>query len=187
MNDATQIVRYSRPAIALHWLIALLIVIIAALGLYMVDLPDAAPERELLFDWHRWLGVTAFVFILARMLWRTVRKPPALVASMPRLQRLAASATHFALYALMVVGPLTGYLLTNRAGEAVKVFGWSLPPLIGEDAGQVKLFEGIHAYVNYALIAIAVLHALAAFKHHFIDRDETLARMVPRLRPKRSR
>lgn len=187
MNEETQIVNYSRPAIALHWLIALLIVCIAALGLYMVDLPETAPERELLFDWHRWLGVTGFVFILARMLWRTVRKPPALVASMPRLQRIAASATHFLLYALMMVAPLTGYLLTNRAGETVKFFGWSLPPLIGENSGQVKLFEDIHAYAAYLLIAVAVLHALAALKHHFIDRDETLARMVPWLRPKRSR
>ena len=181
------LVRYSRPALALHWLIALLIVIIAGLGLYMADLPDTAPERELFFDWHRWLGVIAFVFILARMLWRTVRKPPQLVSSMPRLQRIAASATHFALYALMIVAPLTGYLLTNRAGEAVKIFGWTLPSLVGANPGQVKLFEGIHTYVTYALLAIAVLHTLAALKHHFIDRDETLARMVPGLRPGRPR
>lgn len=186
ITEDPPVVRYSSPAIVLHWLIALLLAIVAGVGLYMADLPDAAPERQLLFDWHRWLGVTAFLLIVLRVLWRSMHKPPSLVSGMSKLQRIAASASHLALYVLMIAAPLTGYLLTNNAGEAVNVFGWALPPLIGPDPRLVKLFEGIHTYVAYSLIGFTALHIFAAMKHHFLDRDETLVRIVPGLRSRRS-
>lgn len=153
----------------------------------MADLPDTAPVRGGLFDLHRSLGVMVFALVLARALWRAVRRPPALVSSMPRIQRLAAAATHIALYALMITVPLTGYLLTNLDGESVKVFGWALPALAGPDAARATLLGDLHSFAAYTLIALAALHALAAFRHHFMDRDETLARMVPGLRSRRLR
>lgn len=185
VTEETPVVHYSSPAIALHWLVGLLLATVAGLGFYMADLPDASPARQLLFDWHRWLGVTAFLLIVLRALWRSMHKPPALVSGMSKPQRIAASVSHLALYVLMIAAPLTGYLLTNSAGEAVNVFDWALPPLIGPDPRLAKLFEGIHAYVVYSLIGFTALHIIAAMKHHFFDRDETLARMIPGLRVKK--
>lgn len=177
--------RYSGPAIALHWLIALLVVVAAGLGLYMADLPETLPGREAFFDLHRSLGVTVFMLLLARAAWRAVRKPPALVSGMSRLQRLAARAAHVSLYVLLALVPVTGYLMTSFDGEAVKLFGWALPPLAAPDEALGRLFGDLHGFAAWTLIALAALHALAALKHHFVDRDETLARMVPGLRPRR--
>ena len=179
MNRANEAVSYSRPAIALHWAVAALVVLAAALGLYMADLPEAAPGREALFDLHRSLGVTVFALLVVRAAWRAMRRPPELVAGMPRLQRVAAKTTHVLFYVLLAVVPVTGYLLTNFDGEAVKLFGWALPPLVAPNEAAGRLFGDVHSFAAWTLLVLAGLHTLAALKHHFIDRDATLLRMLP--------
>lgn len=178
MNPKT-LVRYSGPAIALHWLIALVVAAGAGIGIYMAEMPEAAAGREALYDLHRSIGVTVFVLLLARAAWRAMRKPPELISSMPRLQRIAAKATHIALYALLAIVPVTGYLMSNLEGEAVKVFGLSLPTLVASNEAAAGFFQEAHGVAAWALIVLAGLHALAALKHHFIDRDATLRRMLP--------
>ena len=178
MNQAT-VLRYSGPAIALHWLIALVVVAGAGIGTYMADLPESAAGREALYDLHRSIGVTVFVLLLARVAWRAIRKPPELVSSMPRLQRIAAKATHIALYALLAVVPIAGYLMSNLEGEAVKVFGLTLPTLAAPNEAAAGFFGEAHSVAAWTLIVLAGVHALAALKHHFIDRDATLLRMLP--------
>lgn len=172
-------VRYSGTAIALHWLIALVVVAGAAIGIYMADLPEAAAGREALYDLHRSIGVTVFVLLLARAAWRAIRKPPELASGMPRLQRIAAQATHAALYALLAVVPITGYLMSNLEGEAVELFGLALPSLVSPNESAARFFGEVHSLAAWTLLALAGLHALAALKHHFIDRDATLLRILP--------
>lgn len=178
MNQET-LVRYSGPAIALHWAVAALVVVVAGLGLYMADLAETAPGRETLFDLHRSLGVTVFALLVVRAAWRAMRRPPQLVSGMPRLQRVAAKTTHVLLYVLLAVVPITGYLLTNFDGEAVKLFGSVLPPLVAPDKAAGRLFGDVHSFAAWTLLVLAGLHTLAALKHHFIDRDATLLRMLP--------
>lgn len=108
-----------------------------------------------------------------------MRRPPELVAGMPPLQRIAAKITHVLLYVLLAVVPITGYLLTSFDGEAVKLFGWVLPPLVAPDEAAGRLFGDVHSFAAWTLLVLAGLHTLAALKHHFVDRDATLLRMLP--------
>lgn len=172
-------VRYSGPAIALHWAVAALAVAVAGLGLYMADLPEPAPGREALFDLHRSLGVTVFALLVVRAAWRALRRPPEPVAGTPRLQRIAATTTHVLLYVLLAVVPATGYLMTSFDGAVVKLFGWALPAFVAPDEAAGRVFGDVHSFAAWMLLALAGLHTLAALKHHFIDRDATLLRMLP--------
>ena len=172
-------IRYSGPAVALHWVVAALVVAAAGLGLYMADLPETAPGREPLFGVHRSLGVTVFALLVVRAAWRALHRPPELVSGMPRRQRIAAKATHVLLYVLLAAVPITGYLLTNFDAETVKVFGLALPPLVAPDKAAGRLFGDVHSFAAWTLLVLAGLHTLAALKHHFIDRDATLLRMLP--------
>jgi cytochrome b561 len=176
--DTTALVRYSSAAVLMHWLVALALVGTASAGLILGDLPEEAVGRQGWFDWHRWLGVSAFVLILVRLVVRALRRPPPALVSWPRTQRLLAHGTHAALYLLMVAAPISGYLLSNRMGEEVILFGaLPLPSVVGADHAQMQLLERFHLWINYALMAVAGLHIVAALKHHLVDRDATLRRM----------
>lgn len=176
--NANEFQRYSSAAVLMHWLVALALASAATVGLILGDMPEDAVGRQGWFDWHRWLGVSAFALILARLLVRASRRAPPALHSLPRIQRWLAHATHAALYLLMVAAPVSGYLLSNRMGEAVVLFGVvTLPPLVGTDQAQMQLLERVHLWINYSLMAVAGLHTVAALKHHFVDRDTTLRRM----------
>jgi cytochrome b561 len=178
--------RYSGVAIALHWLVALLIFGALALGLYMVDL-KLSPTKLKLYSWHKWLGVTIWLLVVVRLGWRLIRRPPP-APPMPAWQRRAAAATHVLLYVLVLVIPITGWLFSSASGFPVVYFGvLQLPDLVGKDKGLAELFQSVHAALNYVLMAIVTVHILAALKHHLIDRDTVLHRMLPLLpvpRPK---
>lgn len=172
---------YSKPAIALHWLIALAIFVTFPLGVYMSDLP-LSPERIKLFSWHKWLGITILVLAVLRLLWRAAHKPPPAV-SMPRWQRFSSSAVHVLLYLLIVAIPLSGWLMSSAKGVQTVWFGViPLPDLLPKDKALGRLLTDVHETLNYTLLGLVVLHVAAALKHHFIDRDATLRRMLPILR-----
>jgi cytochrome b561 len=177
---------YSGTAIALHWLVAVLIFGAFALGLYMVDL-KLSPTKLKLYSWHKWLGVTIWLFAVARLTWRLVRRPPP-PPPMPAWQRQAAAVSHVLLYALVLVIPISGWLFSSASGFPVVYFGvLPLPDLIGKDKALAGVLQSVHATLNYVLMAIVTVHILAALKHHLIDRDTVLHRMLPLLpapRPK---
>lgn len=163
--NATEFERYSSPAVLMHWLVAQALAGAATAGLILGDMPDAAVGRQGWFDWHRWLGVSAFGLILARLLVRAARRAPPPLPSLPRAQRWLAHATHAALYLLMVAAPVSGYLLSNRMGEVIVLFGVAeLPSLLGTDHAQMQLLEQVHKWTNYALMAVAALHVAANFR-----------------------
>ncbi len=176
---STPVERYTRTAIALHWLIALLIFIAFPLGLYMSDL-QLSPTKLQLFSYHKWIGVTVFALALARIAWRATHTPPALPDSIPKLQQIASHIVHGLLYGLLFAVPISGWLMSSAKGFKTVLFGViPLPDLIGKDKELGKLLEVVHQSLNYFLLLLVVLHVAALIKHRFIDRDDVLTRMLP--------
>jgi cytochrome b561 len=171
--------RYSSFAILLHWLVAALIFCAYPLGLYMADL-KLSPLKLQLFSYHKWLGVTIFLLLVLRLVWRITHTPPALPASIVAWQQRAAQSVHHLLYALMVFIPLSGWLMSSAKGVPVVYLGLvQLPDLVSKDKALGHALETTHSLLNYVLLGLVLLHIAAALKHHFINRDDTLTRMLP--------
>ena len=176
--------KYSHTAIALHWLIALLIIANFGLGLTMADMA-LSPQKLKFFSWHKWVGVTIFMLVCLRLLWRLGHAVPALPASMPLWQARAAHLSHVLLYVLMFAIPLSGWLYSSAAGKTVVYLGLiALPDLLAADKGLAETLKVVHEYLNFTLAAFVLLHAAAAWKHHLVDRDDVLTRMLPFLSKK---
>ncbi len=170
---------YHPIAKALHWFMALVIFGLLALGFVMSDMP-LSPEKLQYFSWHKWAGVSIFVLVWVRLAWRLLNPPPPYASSMPRHVQLLAHAGHLALYALMVVIPLSGWLMSSAKGVQTVWFGvLPIPDLLSRDKELGHLLEEVHSLLNWGLMALVVGHLGAALKHHFIDRDDTLTRMLP--------
>jgi cytochrome b561 len=175
--------RYDGAAMALHWATAVLIVTNLLLGLSMVPLP-LSPRKLQWYQWHKWIGVTVFLLTCARLGWRWRHPPPPPVA-MPRWQKNAAAASHALLYALLLAIPVSGWLFSSAAGVQVVYLGLvPLPDLVPRDKALAGVLKVAHVAGNFTLSAVVTLHVAAALRHHFVDRDDVLARMVPMLRPR---
>jgi cytochrome b561 len=169
---------YDRAAIALHWITALLIVANLLLGLSMVSLP-ISPRKLQWYLWHKSIGVTIFALTSLRLAWRALHphRPP---AAMPPWQRRAASVSHAMLYALLLVIPLSGWLYSSATGVQVVFLGIvPLPNLVPKDKALADTLRAVHVALNALLAGMIVLHVAATVKHHFVDRDAVLARMLP--------
>ncbi|MGZ5036019.1 MAG: cytochrome b [Usitatibacter sp.] len=174
--------RYSSAAIALHWIVAALILFNLAYGLYTVSLP-LSPQKLKLFSYHKWIGVTVFVLAAARLLWRLGHRPPPPPPGMKPWEARAASATHALLYVLFFAAPLTGWLFSSAAGFQTVYLGvLPIPDLLAKNEAVAETLKTLHHWLNYAMAAVIVLHAAAALKHHFVDRDDVLTRMLPTTR-----
>jgi len=168
--------RYTRTAIVLHWLLALMIVGSFGVGLYMADLPFS-PSRLKLYNWHKWAGVTILALSAARLLWRLSHRPPADLP-MPAWQQRAAHAVHLLLYGLFFAVPLAGWAYSSAAGFPVVWFGvLPLPDFVPVDRALAEAIKPLHKLLAFALTGTVLLHVAAALKHHFIDRDGTLQRL----------
>ncbi len=170
---------YTKTAKALHWLMAILFFGLLALGFYMHDLP-LSPEKLKLYSWHKWAGVTAFLLVWLRLFWRVTHRPPALPISMPKIMQLAAHAGHLLLYVLMIAIPLSGWLMSSAKGFQTVWFGvLPIPDLIGKHKETGDLLQTVHMGLNLLFVAVIAGHIGAALKHHFIDKDDILKRMLP--------
>lgn len=171
--------RYGNTAIALHWLIALLIFAGWGLGFYMADL-KLSPEKLKLYSWHKWIGITVLLLAGLRAAWRVTHPAPPANPAHPLWQRRAASLAHGALYALMFLQPLSGWLFSSASGYSVKYLGLiPLPDLVAKNKELANVFKEIHEFLGWSLAAIVAVHIAGALQHYFIHRDDTLARMLP--------
>jgi len=171
--------RYTTTAMALHWLTALFVLATFPLGVYMRELA-LSPLKLQLVSYHKWLGVTIFLLTVARLAWRATHIPPPLPETIPLWQQRAAHSLHFLLYVLLLVIPLTGWLMSSAKGFPVVYLGLvQLPDLVGKDKVLGDLLAEIHEMLNFGLLALVGMHIAAALKHHFIERDATLRRMLP--------
>ena len=169
--------KYGFVAKFFHWVIALMIISLLAVGLYMTGL-KFSPEKFELYDLHKATGIVVLFLAVLRVFWRFKNIQPDPVI-MPKLQELGAKVGHVLLYVAMFVMPLSGWAMSSSAGYPVSVFGlWTMPPLVGKDKAFSELMSEIHEFSGYALIALIVVHAAAALHHHFIVKDETLKRML---------
>jgi len=171
-------VGYTRTAIALHWLGGLLILCGFSLGLWMVEQP-IAPSTLRVYGYHKWIGITVFLLVLVRLAWRWTHPGPPPVA-MPEWQRRAATVTHVCLYVLMLGIPLSGWIYSSATGIQVVYLGlFPLPDLVAKDKSLAAVLKAAHITLNFTLLALVIIHAGAALKHHFVDRDAVLVRMLP--------
>lgn len=174
---ATQ--RYSNFSIALHWLIAILIIIAFVLGNIMVDM-RISPAKLQYYSYHKWLGVTVLGFVALRLISRLLSKAPPYPANMGKVQTHIANGTHILLYVLMFAVPLSGYFYTLAAGYPVVYLGlFELPVLIGPNPEIKGSLKELHEILNNIMLVLVLLHVAAALKHHFYDKDGLLHRMRP--------
>lgn len=172
--------RYTKTAIALHWLIAILIIGAFTLGLVMTNIPGFSMTKLKYFAWHKWAGVTVLLLAALRLLWRLFHRPPELPDGMPAWQRGAAHGLHHLLYVLMFAVPVSGYFYTLAAGFPVVYFNlFQLPILIERNLELAETLKAVHYWLTMSMAALVVLHVAAALKHAIIDRDGTMRRMLP--------
>jgi len=175
-NDAN---RYGAASIALHWLVALTVFGLFGLGFYMVELDYYDPWYRSLPHLHRSVGILLFAVMLVRVLWRFTNPVPQPLPSHARWEVIGAHLAHGALYLLVFVAMASGYLITSADGSAIEVFDWfAVPSITGDRKGLEDIAGAVHYWSTWALVLLAGGHGLAALKHHFLDRDDTLRRML---------
>jgi cytochrome b561 len=157
----------------------LLIVAVYACIELRVLYPRGSEIREALKTWHFMLGMGIFVLVWVRLLARFLGPVPAISPRPPRWQLLVAHVMEFAIYAFMIVMPVLGWLILSGESQPVPFFGIELPALIGENKPLAKQLEEIHGTVGNVGYFLIGIHALAALAHHYIQHDNTLARMLP--------
>ncbi|MBJ9830393.1 cytochrome b [Citrobacter portucalensis] len=171
--------RYGVVSATLHWLVAIAVYGMFALGLWMVTLSyydgwyHQAPEL------HKSIGILLMMGLVIRVIWRLFSPPPAALASYSRLTRIAAAMGHLALYLLLFSIVISGYLISTADGKAISVFGWfDIPATLANAGTQADLAGSLHLWLAWTVVILSLLHGLMALKHHFIDNDDTLNRML---------
>lgn len=171
------VLRYSPSAIVLHWLMALLVFVAFPLGVYMHELP-LSPDKLKLYSYHKWIGITILLLASLRVMWRVTHTPPPLPDHMARWQRHVSQVVHGLLYVLILVIPLSGWLMSSAKGFQTVWFGvLPLPDLVGKDKTLGDLLAEVHETLNFTLLALVILHVGAALKHHFFEREPFMQRM----------
>ncbi len=178
-NMKTNSSNYTITAIVLHWLIVLLIVPGFCVGLYMVEL-KLSPEKLQLYSYHKWIGVTVLWVTVLRLLWRSTHRVPPLPDTTPRWQKQIAGGVHILLYILIVALPLSGWMFSSASGYSVKYLGvFPLPDFLPKDKILAESLKELHETLAWGLASLVALHAAAALKHYFVDKDNVLQRMLP--------
>jgi len=173
-NDSQQ---YGLISKILHWLMALIMLGMIASGLFL----DVAPTRELKFQvisLHKSFGVLILYLIGVRILWMAYTKKPNSIKSHAKWEKYLSKIVHLFLYIGMIGMPLSGILMSQSAGYPVGMFGVGFPTLVEKSEDLNHMTKLIHEYLAYALIIGILMHAAGAIKHHFLDKDETLKRML---------
>lgn len=173
---------YGAPAIASHWLLALLIAGNFAFALYFIDLPFS-PQKLRYFAWHKWAGAIVLPLVAVLLGWRAIHGEVTLPSHMPRWETRLSRTTHFLLYLFFLAVPISGWLYSSAAGFQTVLFGRiPIPDLLPRDPELAEGLKAAHRWINYALAATVAFHVAGALKHHFIDHDDVLSRMLPLLK-----
>lgn len=163
----------------IHWIMAIIMIGLVAVGLYMTYLMPVGPDKFTLYGWHKQIGIVALVLVIFRLGWRAVNTRPHEIGSAKPWEKQAARWVHRFFYVAMVVMPLSGWLMSSAKGYPVSVFGYILPKLIEPSPTLGPVFALTHQITAYILIAGIILHVGGAFKHLWVYKDKTVQRMVP--------
>ncbi|MFZ0156068.1 cytochrome b [Pseudomonas sp.] len=173
--------RYGFVSIFLHWGVALAVFGLFGLGLWMMGLDYYSPWRKDAPDLHKSIGLVLLAVMLLRVVWRFISPPPPALPNHGKLTRTASKAGHSLLYFGLFAVMIAGYLISTADGVGIPVFGlFEVPALVSNLPDQADVAGEIHFYLAWGLVIFAGLHGVAALKHHFIDRDATLTRMLGR-------
>lgn len=179
--------QYSKIAIILHWMIAILILSLIVVGFLMTQ--EWMPQRFTIFQWHKSFGILVLILSLVRLFWRLTHKPPALPEGMKGWEIFAAKLTHIGFYILMIGVPLLGWAMVSASTLPIEnklFFLIPLPDMPGVEASKsaAERLKDFHEIGAKLILLLFVLHVGGALKHHLIAKDGTLARMIPALRSK---
>lgn len=180
---------YNGVAITLHWLIAGLVIFMFFFGLYAASVGEAlrAGHGSLdyvrwLFNWHKTLGLLVLLLAVLRLVWRLIHKAPPLPADVGKAEAVLTKLMHVAFYVLIIGIPLIGWVMISSVESTSYFFNniaFPIPEIWGNSRDVHDAMEPLHEYAAWAIMILMLLHAGAALKHHFINRDDLLARMAP--------
>ncbi|WNO07516.1 cytochrome b [Teredinibacter sp. KSP-S5-2] len=175
ISDTTS--RFGKISIINHWVLALLMISMLAFGLYLDGLPDS-PDRGQLIGLHKSFGVLVLILAVWRIAWRAISGFPESVAQGKDWEKTAAKVAHILLLFTLLMMPLSGYIMSEAAGKSVSFFGIFMMPAIPDSELLGKIAHRIHGAGANFVIALIVIHTVAALKHHWIDKDRTMLRML---------
>jgi cytochrome b561 len=180
---------YNRVAVALHWAIAGLVVLMFFFGLYADEQKEALRAGEasleqvvMIYNWHKTVGLLVLALAVTRLAWRLMHKAPPLPATMSGAEVLLTKAVHVAFYVLIIGIPLAGWLIISTSESPSFFFNnqaMQIPEIWGNSEPLHETMEEVHEYGAWTIMILMVLHIAAALKHHFVDRDDVLTRMAP--------
>jgi cytochrome b561 len=169
---------YGIALISLHWAMAILIVALFILGLYMRGLDYTHPYYHHAPHLHKSFGLLTFALLIIRFVLSIANPKPDLI-QMPKWETFTAKSVHRLLYILLFTSMISGYLIPTADGRAIELFNWlSVPALFSNIDTQEDIAGKVHYVSTIVLVGLAALHTLAALKHHFIERDDTLRRII---------
>lgn len=171
--------KYGFVAKIFHWTIFVLIGVMFPMGYVMIELP-LTPQKLQVYSWHKSIGITILTLAVLRLVWRQFRPAPPLPSSMPEYERFAAHAVHVLLYVCLFALPVSGWLMSSAAGLPVVLYGqWQLPDFVAANEDTRLLLFEVHKTIGFSLLALLAAHVGASLYHHFVRRDDVLARMWP--------
>ena len=168
---------YGLVQILIHWIMAILIWWTAIIGLRMTDLPDSLAKLDT-YSFHKSLGLSVLLLAILRLAWKVANDKPLMPETMKDWERKAALATHHTIYLLLFLVPILGWLTSEAAPFPLQYFGLAQVPVAGIGPDAAKVFLDIHEWVAKLLLLLVIVHFLAALKHHFVDKDTILKRMI---------
>jgi cytochrome b561 len=178
MTDGKTSTAYSMTARVLHWITAALVLIMLPLGVAIAN-EWGGPLKDPLYDLHRSIGTVIIPLVFLRLGYRLMHPPLPLPEEISPLQQFAAHATHWGLYALLIVQPFVGWIATSAYGAAIMVFGlFELPPIWSQDRALSDRLFVVHGLIGAAIACLAAAHIAAALYHHFVRKDRVLMRMI---------
>jgi len=171
--------RYGLIAISFHWLMAIIIIGLIALGVYMVPLSVSSLKLKL-YRWHKEFGLIILYLIFFRLAWRLADRTPSLLGQLPWWQKIAAKTVHATLYFFMFIVPMTGWLLTSATGFPVSFFGWFLMPDLVQPNEVVRVWMVFsHKWLSYIMAGLICVHIAATIQHYVVHKDNILRKMLP--------
>ena len=171
--------RYSCTAIALHWLLALLVFTLYGLGWYMVEIPKGTPPVAFFYNLHKSIGIVAAVPIATLLWWRATHIAPPLPPIVPPWEVRAAHINHVLFYVCLVLLVATGFIESNFTRYGIRFFGYPLPVLGWDDRTIYRVFNRVHVYASHFFAVLIAIHIGAALKHLLLNRDQIFQRMLP--------
>lgn len=179
MPTSHTVERYDILSVLLHWSIAVFTIALFASGLWMVELGYYDNWYYEAPWWHKGIGVITAVLVVVRWLWLCLRQSPPALPSIPHWQRIVARVVHQLMNIAIILLFVSGYFMVTAKGDPLVVFNWfSLPAITSGKSGWSDIAGTLHLALAWFIISIAALHALAALKHHFVDKDATLKRIL---------